>query len=120
MLRAAFALISVSLGAAELTIDHVTAAGKDLKTMQAGLAAMGIPCEYGGPHKNRATEMALASFPDGSYLELIAIQPKADSLRVPERSCCRQRTEYSLEPSMQPSPPGRARIALNRARQTRL
>ncbi len=47
MLRAlAFALISVLLGAAELTIDHVTAAGKDLKTMQAGLAAMGIPCEY--------------------------------------------------------------------------
>src|SRR5208282_4763947 len=32
----------------------------------------------GGPHSNHATEMALASFPDGSYLELIAIQPKAD------------------------------------------
>ena len=75
----AFTLIPMSLGAAELIIDHVTAAGKDLKTMQAGLAAMGIPCEYGGPHKNRATEMALASFPDGSYLELIAIQPKADA-----------------------------------------
>src|SRR5271155_2932032 len=40
--------------------------------------ATGITAEYGGPHSNHATEMALASFPDGSYLELIAIQPKAD------------------------------------------
>jgi hypothetical protein len=61
-----------------LTVDHVTVAGKDLKTMQASLAAIGIPSEYGGPHTNRATEMALASFPDGSYLELIALQPSAD------------------------------------------
>jgi hypothetical protein len=62
-----------------LTIDHVTVAGKDLKTMQANLAAVGIASEYGGPHNNHATEMALTSFPDGSYLELIAVQPKADA-----------------------------------------
>src|SRR5260370_37149310 len=80
----------MSLGAAELTIDHVTAAGKDLKTMQAGLAAIGIRCEYGGPHKNRATEMALASFPDGSYLELIAIQPKADAQAVATHDWARE------------------------------
>jgi hypothetical protein len=66
------------LGAADLRIDHVTICGADLKAMQAKLAAIGIPAEYGGPHNNRATEMALASFPDGSYLELIAIQPKGD------------------------------------------
>ena len=65
-----------------LTIDHVTIAGKDLKTMQATLAALGIPTEYGGPHSNHATEMALTSFPDGSYLELIAIQPNADPAAV--------------------------------------
>jgi hypothetical protein len=59
-------------------IDHVTVAGKDLKAMQKALDAVGVRSEYGGPHSNRATEMALASFPDGSYLELIAIQPKAD------------------------------------------
>src|SRR5689334_1718163 len=70
--------ISMMLPAADLTIDHVTVAGKDLKAMQATLAALGIPSEYGGPHSNHATEMALTSFPDGSYLELIAIQPKAD------------------------------------------
>lgn len=38
----------------------------------------GMQAEYGGPHSNHATEMALVGFPDGSYLELIAIQPKAD------------------------------------------
>jgi hypothetical protein len=60
----------------------VTVAGKDLKAMQATLAALGIPTEYGGPHSNHATEMALTSFPDGSYLELIAIQPNADPAAV--------------------------------------
>jgi len=65
-----------------LTIDHVTVAGKDLKAMQAALQAVGLRCEYGGPHRNHATEMALTSFPDGSYLELIAIQPQADAAAV--------------------------------------
>jgi Glyoxalase-like domain len=74
-------LIPVFLGA-ELPIDHATVAGKDLKTMQANLAAIGLHCEYGGPHNNHATEMALVSFPDGSYLELIALQPKADAKAV--------------------------------------
>jgi hypothetical protein len=72
------ALVPLLLGAAELKIDHVTVAGKDLKSMQANLANTGLTCEYGGPHKNKATEMALTSFPDGSYLELIALQPAAD------------------------------------------
>ncbi len=67
------------LGAAELTIDHVTVAATDLKAAQARLVGLGIPSEYGGPHSNHATEMALTSFPNGSYLELIAIQPKADA-----------------------------------------
>jgi hypothetical protein len=67
------------MSAAELTVDHVTAAGQDLRTMQANLAAVGIACEYGGPHKDGVTEMALTSFADGSYLELIAPQAKVDS-----------------------------------------
>jgi hypothetical protein len=62
-----------------LTIDHVTVAGRDLKSTQAQLASIGLHSEYGGPHSNHATEMALTSFPDGSYLELIAIQPGADA-----------------------------------------
>ena len=43
---------------------------------------MGIASLYGGAHSNHATEMALVSFPDGSYLELMGIQPKADAAAV--------------------------------------
>jgi Glyoxalase-like domain len=73
-----FLLWGLGMTAAELKVDHVTAAGKDVHAMQRALEAAGIPSEYGGLHANHATEMALTSFPDGSYLELIAIQPHAD------------------------------------------
>lgn len=66
------------LTAAEFPIDHVTVAGRDLKKMQANLAAVGIPSVYGGAHHDQVTEMALASFPNGSYLELIAPLAHAD------------------------------------------
>jgi len=65
-----------------LKVDHATVAGRDLRAMQRALEAAGIKSEYGGPHSNHATEMALTSFPDGSYLELIAIQPNADPAAV--------------------------------------
>jgi hypothetical protein len=65
--------------AQQFHIDHVTVAGTNVETMIQTLRNVGgITAQYGGPHSNHATEMALASFPDGSYLELIAIQPKAD------------------------------------------
>ncbi len=76
------ALLPALLPAAGLKIDHVTVAGSSLNKMQAGLSALGIETLYGGPHSNHATEMALVSFPDGSYLELIALQPKADPQAV--------------------------------------
>jgi hypothetical protein len=73
------AFLTTAAMAQQLHIDHVTVAGRDVKAMTEALRkATGITAEYGGPHSNHATEMALASFPDGSYLELIAIQPKAD------------------------------------------
>jgi hypothetical protein len=54
-------------------------AGKDVQAMMKTLRDVaGITAQYGGPHSNHATEMAQASFPDGSYLELIAIQADAD------------------------------------------
>jgi hypothetical protein len=68
--------------AQQFHIDHVTVAGKNVQAMQKALKEAGIPSEYGGPHSNHATEMAQASFPDGSYLELIAIQPQADPAAV--------------------------------------
>lgn len=64
--------------AADLKIDHATVAGADMRQMQARLAAIGMESVYGGPHTNHASEMALVSFPDGSYLELMALQPNAD------------------------------------------
>jgi Glyoxalase-like domain len=72
-------LAAASMLAQQFHIDHVTVAGKNVEAMTKALSSVaGITAQYGGPHSNHATEMALASFPDGSYLELIAIQAKAD------------------------------------------
>jgi hypothetical protein len=70
------------LAAADLTVDHVSVAGKDLKTLTSGLESVGIKCEYGGPHSNGVTEMAITSFADGSYLELIAPKSGADPQKL--------------------------------------
>ena len=72
------------LFAAEARIDHVTVAGKDLDKLQAALKSVGIESVYGGAHSNHATAMALVSFPDGSYLELMGLQPNADPKAVSE------------------------------------
>src|SRR5215469_1648727 len=73
-------LLGVPIMAAQLQVDHV--AGRDLRAMRRAFEAAGLKDEYGGPHANHATEMALSSFPDGSYLELIAIQTQADPAAV--------------------------------------
>jgi catechol 2,3-dioxygenase-like lactoylglutathione lyase family enzyme len=69
---------ALCLSSADFRIDHVTVAGRDIRTLQANLAAVGLPSVYGGAHHDQVTEMALASFPDGSYLEAIAPRPNAD------------------------------------------
>ena len=72
----------VPLMGAELKIDHVTLAGR--VWMRCGV----VPSVYGNRRgvrrsaSNHATEMALASFPDGSYFELMGIQAKADPAAV--------------------------------------
>src|SRR5438105_2196478 len=78
----ALALLFPPLSAADFKLDHVTIAGSDIKEMQARLSGVGIASVYGGPHSNQATEMALVSFPDGSYLELIGLQANADPQAV--------------------------------------
>ena len=71
------------LAAADLKVDHATVAGTNLDAMRKALTAVaGFSSEYGGPHSNHATEMALVSFPDGSYLELMGIQAKPDPAAV--------------------------------------
>jgi len=76
-------LLPVVLAAADLKVDHATVAGTNLDAMRKTLTAVaGFSPEYGGPHSNHATEMALVSFPDGSYLELMGIQAKPDPAAV--------------------------------------
>jgi hypothetical protein len=71
------------LAAGDLKVDHATVAGTNLDAMRKALTAVaGFSPEYGGPHSNHATEMALVSFPDGSYLELMGIQAKPDPAAV--------------------------------------
>jgi Glyoxalase-like domain len=67
-------LLAAALISADLKVDHITVAGRDLKQLQSAFASAGIGSEYGGEHTNGLTEMAIASFVDGSYLELIAAQ----------------------------------------------
>ena len=77
------------LAAIDLHIDHVTVAGANLQQMQAALTAIGIPSVYGGAHSTGATEMALVSFPDGSYLELIALRAGAPPAAVDQNPWAR-------------------------------
>jgi hypothetical protein len=73
-----FLIPIILLAAGEPAVDHVTVAGASLKKLDAGLSAVGIRSDYGGPHSNHATEMSVISFQDGSYLELIAPQANPD------------------------------------------
>jgi len=77
-MRVVFLLMPLVALAADLKVDHVTIAGNDLAALSKTFAAAGIPVEFGGKHTNGMTEMALSSFPDGSYIELIAPQKGAD------------------------------------------
>lgn len=75
--------LPIALAATDLKIDHATICGSNLDAMRKALkSTSNIATEYGGPHSNHATEMALVSFPDGSYLELMGIQPKPDPAAV--------------------------------------
>lgn len=83
----AVALLTLPLAAAEIHIDHVTIAGTNLDAIRKAFTqATGVPTEYGGPHANHASEMAIISFPDGSYLELMGIQKQADPKAVDEHA----------------------------------
>ena len=55
-----------------LRIDHVTIAGSQLGPLEQAFTGLGLKPAYGGPHSNGITHMALLSFADGSYVELIS------------------------------------------------
>jgi hypothetical protein len=81
-----FALMLVIFAAvmagADLQVDHITVAGASLKKLEAKLSAVGMETTYGGAHSNGATEMALVSLTDGSYLEVIAPRAGGDEQAI--------------------------------------
>ena len=64
----------VSKSSIALHVDHASVCGADLEPMRQEFAHIGLTSDYGGPHANGGTHMALLGFDDGSYLELIAPQ----------------------------------------------
>ena len=73
-----FSLLSSLLMAQEkqsvkvLELDHVSICGPDLDALQKAFTDAGMTPDFGGPHGNGVTQMALIRFDDQSYIELIA------------------------------------------------
>lgn len=93
LIIAGILLMTTFLSGADLIVDHVTVAGSNLRDMQSRLASIGISSEFGGLHSNHATQMALTSFADGSYLELIALQENPDAAAVAAHEWSKQLRE---------------------------
>ncbi len=55
-----------------LELDHVSICGPDLDGLRQAFADAGLTPDFGGPHGNGVTQMALIGFDDQSYIELIA------------------------------------------------
>ena len=55
-----------------LELDHVSICGLDLDALQKAFTDAGMTPDFGGPHGNGVTQMALIGFDDQSYIELIA------------------------------------------------
>jgi hypothetical protein len=69
-----------SLASAGLAIDHVILGIAQLDRGTRELAKMtGVTPEYGGQHPGRGTQNALLSLGDGTYIEILAPAPGADS-----------------------------------------
>ncbi len=61
-----------------LEIDHVSICGSNLDTLRQAFKDVGMTPDFGGPHGNGITQMAMIGFDDTSYIELIApIKPGA-------------------------------------------
>jgi len=58
-------------------LDHVVVAVRDLPRAVEDWRALGLDATDGGSHPKRGTRNALVRFPDGSFLELIAVEDRA-------------------------------------------
>jgi hypothetical protein len=55
-----------------LDLDHVSICGSNLDALRQAFTDVGLTPDFGGPHGNGITQMALIGFDDESYIELIA------------------------------------------------
>jgi Glyoxalase-like domain len=55
-----------------LEIDHASICGSNLDALRQVLTDVGMTPDFGGPHGNGITQMAIIGFDDASYIELIA------------------------------------------------
>ena len=55
-----------------LELDHVSICGSNLDALRQVFTDVGLTPDFGGPHANGVTQMALIGFDDQSYIELIA------------------------------------------------
>jgi len=55
-----------------IKVDHVTICGANLGGLQEAFGSLGLAADYGGPHANGGTHMAVIGLEDGSYVELVA------------------------------------------------
>jgi hypothetical protein len=54
-----------------LELDHVSICGSNLDALRQAFTDVGMTPDFGGPHANGVTQMALVGFDDQSYIELI-------------------------------------------------
>ncbi len=55
-----------------LELDHVSICGSSLDTLRQAFTDVDMTPDFGGPHGNGITQMAIIGFDDASYIELIA------------------------------------------------
>src|SRR5437016_12315008 len=53
-----------------LELDHVSICGSNLDTLRQAFTDVGMTPDFGGPHGNGITQMAIIGFDDASYVEL--------------------------------------------------
>jgi hypothetical protein len=71
-LSSLLAMAQEKQSALTLELDHVSICGPDLDGLRQAFTDVGMTPDFGGPHGNGVTQMALIGFDDQSYIELIA------------------------------------------------
>src|SRR6266849_1717243 len=77
-----------------LELDHVSICGSNLDTLRQAFTDVGMTPDFGGPHGNGITQMAIIGFDDASYIELRA--PAGRSLWLRMRSLAHGRWERTF------------------------